>query len=129
MVATFEDIAQGKYILLTTFKKDGTAVPTPLWGAVEGNRLLMWTVADSWKVKRIRRNPKVTIAPCDVRGNPQGDAVDAVAEILGAAETEKARSAVVSKYGILGWLVVTGSVLRRGKSGSVGLAITAARAE
>ncbi|CCQ16461.1 Pyridoxamine 5'-phosphate oxidase family protein [Rhodococcus sp. AW25M09] len=126
MVATFEDIAQGKYVLLTTFKKDGTAVPTPLWGALDGEQLLMWTVADSWKVKRIRRNPTVTIAPCDMRGNPQGEAVDAAARILDAAGTDKARAAVASKYGILGWLTVKGSVLRRGKSGSVGLAITAA---
>lgn len=126
MAATFDTIATGKYVLLTTFKKDGTGVPTPLWGALDGDRLLMWTVTDSWKVKRIRRNPKVTIAPCDMRGNPQGDAVDATAEILDEAGTEKARAAVASKYGILGWLTVKGSVLRRGKSGSVGLSITAA---
>ncbi|MCZ4520354.1 PPOX class F420-dependent oxidoreductase [Rhodococcus ruber] len=126
MAATFDTIARGKYVLLTTFKKDGTGVPTPLWGALDGDRLLMWTVADSWKVKRIRRNPKVTVAPCDMRGNPQGDAVDATAEILDETGTEKARAAVASKYGILGWLTVKGSVLRRGKSGSVGLSITAA---
>ncbi|QII01313.1 PPOX class F420-dependent oxidoreductase [Rhodococcoides fascians A21d2] len=126
MAATFEDIAKGKYVLLTTFKKDGTGVPTPLWGALDGDRLLMWTVADSWKVKRIRRNPQVTIAACDMRGNPQGDAVGATAEILDATGTAKARAAVASKYGILGWLTVKGSVLRRGKSGSVGLSITAA---
>ncbi|MDI9895893.1 MULTISPECIES: PPOX class F420-dependent oxidoreductase [Nocardiaceae] len=126
MAATFDTIARGKYVLLTTFKKDGTGVPTPLWGALDGDRLLMWTVADSWKVKRIRRNAKVTIAPCDMRGNPQGDAVDGTAEILDATGTENARSAVASKYGILGWLTVKGSVLRRGKSGSVGLSITAA---
>jgi len=126
MADTFDTIARGKYVLLTTFKKDGTGVPTPLWGALDGDRLLMWTVADSWKVKRIRRNPKVTVAPCDMRGNPQGDAVDATAEILDETGTEKARAAVASKYGILGWLTVKGSVLRRGKSGSVGLSITAA---
>ncbi|MBY4130364.1 PPOX class F420-dependent oxidoreductase [Rhodococcus fascians] len=126
MAATFDTIATGKYVLLTTFKKDGTGVPTPLWGALDGDRLLMWTVTDSWKVKRIRRNPVVTIAPCDMRGNPQGDAVNATAEILDEAGTEKARAAVASKYGILGWLTVKGSVLRRGKSGSVGLSITAA---
>ncbi len=126
MAATFDTIATGKYVLLTTFKKDGTGVPTPLWGALDGDRLLMWTVADSWKVKRIRRNPKVTIALCDMRGNPQGESVNATAEILDETGTEKARAAVASKYGILGWLTVKGSVLRRGKSGSVGLSITAA---
>lgn len=126
MATTFDTIAEGKYVLLTTFKKDGTGVPTPLWGARDGDRLLMWTVTDSWKVKRLRRNPKVTIAPCDMRGNPRGDAVDATAEILDEAGTARARAAVASKYGILGWLTVKGSVLRRGKSGSVGLSISAA---
>lgn len=126
MAATFKDIAEGKYVLLTTFKKDGTPVATPLWGALDGERLLVWTVSDSWKVKRIRRNSAVTLGPCDMRGNVKGDPVDAVAEILDDAGSERARSAIASKYGILGWLTVKGSTLRRGKSGSVGLSITAA---
>lgn len=122
-MATFQEIADGKYVSLTTFKKDGTPVATPLWGARDGDRLVLWTTADSWKVKRIKRNPKVTIAPCTARGKIEGDAVDGVAEILDAAGTEKARSAITSKYGIIGWLTVKGSSLRRGKSGTVGISV------
>ncbi|ORI12289.1 PPOX class F420-dependent enzyme [Rhodococcus sp. 1163] len=125
-MTTFANIADGKYVSLTTFKKDGTPVATPLWGARDGDRLLVWTTTDSWKVKRIKRNPSVTIAPCSARGKVEGDAVDGVAEIMDAAGTEKARSAISSKYGILGWLTVKGSSLRRGKSGTVGISIVPA---
>jgi uncharacterized protein len=125
-MATFQEIANGKYVSLTTFKKDGTPVATPLWGARDGDRLLVWTTTDSWKVKRIRRNGKVTVAPCTARGKIQGDALDGFAEILDANGTEKARSAITSKYGIVGWLTVKGSSLRRGKSGTVGISISPA---
>ena len=91
--------------------------------ARDGDRLLVWTTADSWKVKRIRRNAKVTVAPCSARGKIEGDAVDGIAEVLDAAGTEKARAAITSKYGIVGWLVVKGSSLRRGKEGTVGIAV------
>ncbi|MET0196388.1 MULTISPECIES: PPOX class F420-dependent oxidoreductase [Nocardiaceae] len=122
-MATFQEIADGKYVSLTTFKKDGTPVATPLWGARDGDRLLVWTTTDSWKVKRIKRNAKVTVAPCTARGKVEGAAVDGVAEILDAAGTEQARAAIASKYGILGWLTVKGSSLRRGKSGTVGISV------
>lgn len=125
-MATFAEIADGKYVSLTTFKKDGTPVATPLWGARDGDRLLVWTTADSWKVKRINRNRDVTIAPCSARGRIEGDSVAGVAEILDAAGTERARAAIASKYGILGWLTVKGSSLRRGKKGTVGIAVSPA---
>ncbi|MDJ0362190.1 PPOX class F420-dependent oxidoreductase [Rhodococcus sp. H29-C3] len=125
-MTTFTSIADGKFVSLTTFKKDGTPVATPLWGARDGDRLLVWTPTDSWKVKRIKRNSSVTIALCSARGKVEGDAVDGVAEVLDAAGTEKARSAISSKYGILGWLTVKGSSLRRGKSGTVGISIVPA---
>jgi uncharacterized protein len=122
-MATFADIADGKYVSLTTFKKDGTPVATPLWGARDGEQLLLWTTTESWKVKRIRRNADVTIAPCSARGKIEGDAIAGTAEILDDAGTEKARAAIASKYGIMGWLTVKGSSLRRGKSGTVGISV------
>jgi PPOX class probable F420-dependent enzyme len=125
-MATFAEISDGKYVSLTTFKKDGTPVATPLWGARDGDRLLVWTTTDSWKVKRIKRNAKVTVAPCSARGKIEGDAVEGRAEILDAVGTEKARSAISSKYGILGWLTVKGSSLRRGKGGTVGISVVQA---
>lgn len=121
---TFGEIGDAKYVLLTTYRRDGSPVATPLWAAPAGDRLLMWTVADSWKVKRIRRNPRVTVAACDVRGTPRGDAVEATATILDGRATAQARDAIAKRYGVLGWLTMKGSLLRRGKSGTVGLAVT-----
>ncbi len=85
----------------------------------------MWTVTDSWKVKRIRRNPRVTVAACDVRGNPKGPAVEATAEILDDAGTDRARDAIAKRYGLLGWITMKGSLIRRGRTGTIGLAVTA----
>lgn len=125
-MATFQEIADGKYVSLTTFKKDGTPVATPLWGAWDGDRLLVWTTTDSWKVKRIRRNPRVTVAPCSARGKIEGETVDGVATILDDTGTETARAAIAKKYGILGWLTVKGSSLRRGRAGTVGIGVVPA---
>ena len=119
------DLAHAKYVLLTTFRKDGSAVPTPLWAAPDGDGLVVWTVTDSYKVKRIRRSPEVTVAACDARGNPKGAAIAGRATILDAAGTERARSAISRKYGIVGWLAMKGSLLRRGKSGTIGIVVSA----
>ena len=81
MALTFADVAGAKYILLTTFTKDGRPKPTALWAAPDGEGLIVVTEADSWKVKRIRNTPRVTIARCDARGNPRSEAVEAVASI------------------------------------------------
>lgn len=124
MSADFDQVASAKYVLLTTFRKDGSPVATPLWAAPDGGRLLMWTVTDSYKVKRIRRDQRVTVAECDVRGKPKGEPVDARAEVLDEGATDRARDVIARKYGILGWITVKGSVLRRGKTGTIGLAIT-----
>ncbi|MEV0946718.1 PPOX class F420-dependent oxidoreductase [Rhodococcus sp. NPDC049939] len=122
--AEFDRVMSAKYVLLTTFRKDGTPVGTPLWAAADGDRLLMWTVTASYKVKRIRRNSEVTVAACDARGNPKGSEVPARAVILDSVETDHARDAIARKYGIVGWLTMKGSLIRRGKSGTIGLAIT-----
>lgn len=126
MTPDFERVTESKYVLLTTFRKDGTPVATPLWAALDGERLLVWTVTDSYKVKRIKRNPSVTVAVCDARGNPKGEPVTAKAEILDGPGTDRARDAIARRYGIIGWLAMKGSLLRRGKTGTVGIAISEA---
>ncbi|MFF2550047.1 PPOX class F420-dependent oxidoreductase [Nocardia sp. NPDC058058] len=121
----FGPVGTAKYVLLTTFKKDGTPVGTPLWAALDNGRLYIWTVTDSWKVKRIRRNPQVTVQACDVRGKPNGEIVSGKAVILDDAGSDRVRGLVKRRYGLQGHLVVTGSTLRRGKTGTVGIEITA----
>nr|MBM4731903.1 PPOX class F420-dependent oxidoreductase [Prescottella equi] len=125
MTATLSEIGAAKYVLLTTFKKDGSGVPTPLWAAMDGDRMLMWTESKSWKVKRIKNRSRVTVGVCDARGNPKGPQIDATAVVLDDAGTEETRDAIARKYGPIGWIAVKGSILRRGRKGTVGLAITA----
>jgi PPOX class probable F420-dependent enzyme len=124
MTSAVDRIGAGKYVLLTTFRKDGTPVPTPLWVVRDGADLSVWTPTVAAKVKRIRRNTAVTVAECDFRGNPRGEPVPGTARILDAAATERVRALLRKKYGVMGWLTVNGSLLRRGRAGTIGIAIT-----
>jgi hypothetical protein len=105
---TFDDLAQERYISLTTFKRDGTPVSTPVWVAGENGQLLVWTAADSWKVKRIKRDSHVRIAPCTARGKVRGDALDGAATIVpDPSQVEKLER---TKYG---WRMTAISTLTR----------------
>ncbi|MYW20396.1 PPOX class F420-dependent oxidoreductase [Streptomyces sp. SID2955] len=117
-------LGSGKYLLVTSFRKNGTPVATPVWVVRDDDALGVWTTADSWKVKRIRRHPGVLVGPCDVRGNPTGDQSPATAEITDPATTARYRTLIARKYGILGRLTLLGSRLRRGADGTVGIRVT-----
>jgi uncharacterized protein len=90
----------GKYLSLTSFKRDGTGVQTPVWFASDDGHLLVETDADSYKVKRIRRDPHVRIALCDARGRLHGDSVEADARILSEDERERVERLLAQKYRI-----------------------------
>ena len=96
---------------------------TPLWVVRDGDALAAWTPTDSWKVKRIRRNPDVTVTPCDLRGRVTGEPVPGHAEVLSAEETQRVRQLIRQKYGLMGRLAIRGSLLRRGAAGTVGVRI------
>ncbi len=117
-------LGAGKYLLVTTYRKNGTPVPTPVWVVRDGDALGVWTVADSWKVKRVRNRADVLVGPCDVRGRPTGDQVPATAEICDPAATGRYRRLIARKYGVVGRLTLLGSRLRRGSAGTVGIRIT-----
>ncbi|GAA2145320.1 PPOX class F420-dependent oxidoreductase [Kitasatospora kazusensis] len=121
-----EQLGTGKYLLVTTYRKDGTGVPTPVWVVRDGAALGIWTAADSWKVKRIRNRSDVLVGPCDIRGNATGGQFPATAEICDAATTAAYRKLVQRKYGLVGRLTLFGSRLRRGESGTVAIRITLA---
>lgn len=126
MPLTFADVAKSKYILLTTFTKDGRPKPTAIWAAPAGDALLVITQADSWKVKRIRNTPRVTVAVCDVRGNPKSEPVEARAVILGQARNGEVYDAIGKRYGLLGKTFNFFSKLRGGMQSNVGLELHAA---
>ena len=68
MAPTFKDVYGEKYLLLTTFTKDGRPKPTAVWGVPDGDKLLISTDDGSWKTKRINNTPRVTIQKCGVLG-------------------------------------------------------------
>jgi PPOX class probable F420-dependent enzyme len=113
MASDLDRLAAEKYVLLTTFRKDGRAVPTPVWAAREGSDLVIFTAPDAGKVKRIRRDGAVQVAPCDVRGMPKGDAVAGQARLLDEAGARQAIGAIGKKYGLLGRLTILGGKIRR----------------
>ncbi|MFI6154367.1 PPOX class F420-dependent oxidoreductase [Kitasatospora sp. NPDC051170] len=119
-------LSSGSYLLVTTYKKDGTAVPTPVWVVRDGEALGIWTVADSWKVKRIRNRADVLVGPCDVKGRPTGEQYPGTAEILAPERAGAYRTLLRQKYGLVGVLTLLGSRLRRGERGTVGIRITLA---
>jgi len=122
--ATMDRLGAEQYLLVTTFRRDGTPVPTPVWAARDGDALMVWTVGDSGKVKRIRRDGHVTVGPCTVRGKPTGDPVPAHATLLEPGAAAAVRELIKRKYGLRGRLFVWASIRRRGADATVGIRIT-----
>ena len=123
MPATFDDVSKAKYVLLTTFTKDGRPKPTPIWIARDGDRALVITEKNAWKVKRIRNTPRVTLAVCDMKGRVKGDPVEAVATVLDDSQTDGVYRAITKRYGIVGRVFSIFSKLRGGAGRTVGLEI------
>ena len=94
-------LAGQKYMSLITFRKNGTAVPLPIWFAESGGRLYVMTRGDSFKVKRIRNNSRVKVAACTLRGRITGPEMEATARILPAEDWPTARRLLARKY----WLM------------------------
>jgi uncharacterized protein len=102
----FAAFAGHKYLNLETFKKSGEGVKTPVWFAAEPSAnldssaatLYVYTIGASGKVKRIRNNPRVRIAPCDMRGRVLGEWVDARAEIVTGEEAAHGMQLLNKKY-------------------------------
>jgi uncharacterized protein len=89
---------RGKYLSITSFKRDGTGVATPVWFVVDGERLLVVTDPNSFKAKRIRRNPRVMVAPCSATGRLRGEPVPAQAEFLPEDEMDRVERLIARKY-------------------------------
>jgi uncharacterized protein len=76
-------LAKERYISLTTFKRDGTPVSTPVWVVSDdGKRLLVWSAVETWKVRRVRRDPHVLVAAATFRGKERGEPVPAEARLV-----------------------------------------------
>lgn len=89
------------YMNLTTFRKTGVGVVTPVWFAEDGGRLYVMTQASAGKAKRIRNNGRVEVAPADRSGKPLGPAAPGQARLLSGAEADAANSLLSKKYGLM----------------------------
>jgi hypothetical protein len=120
----------GKYLSITSYRRDGTPVATPVWFVQEDGDLLVQTDAGSGKVKRIRRNPNVRIAPCTASGRLRAELTAAHAAVLPADQTSWAEELLAHKYrmGILVirplWAVKQALHLGRPRTTTVILKIT-----
>ena len=94
------DLGSRKYCLLVTYKRNGDAVPTALWFGVAGGKVFLETEPDSPKVRRIRANPRVRVAPCTMRGKPLGPPFEGQARVVPAEEHDAAESAIAANYGL-----------------------------
>jgi PPOX class probable F420-dependent enzyme len=125
-MTVLDEIGRSKYVSLTTYRKDGTAVATPVWHVRDGDRLVVVSEADAWKVKRIRRNGQVVVTVCDFRGRiaPGAPTAPGEARLLDETGTQTARALLARKYlssRVGNWLA---RVLHLRKRPVIGIAVT-----
>jgi PPOX class probable F420-dependent enzyme len=98
-MTAFPHLQNQQYMSLTTFRKNGDPVPTPVWFAQVGDKLYVYSEANAGKLKRLQHTQRVTVAPCTMSGTVTGEAQEAVARILNADEGKIALDAINRKYG------------------------------
>jgi len=92
--------ADERYVSLETFRKDGSGVKTPVWATPLDGTLVVFSEASSYKVKRLRNDPKVRVAACDVRGNVRGEWIEGTGRVIeDPAHIARALAAMRKKYG------------------------------
>jgi len=119
-----DTLGSAKYISLTTFRKDGTAVATPVWLARDGGGLIVVTDPDSGKAKRLRSNPSVLVSPCDMRGRVKPDAISVAGTVAfqDDAQTLRTLEVISAKYGWMGRLITRMNERKARKAGKTTLA-------
>ncbi|MEI6362461.1 MAG: PPOX class F420-dependent oxidoreductase [Actinomycetes bacterium] len=126
-----ETLGAAKYISLTTFRKDGTAVATPVWLVRDGTSLMVITDPTSGKAKRLRNNPAVLVSPCDMRGRVKPEAISVPGTVAFQDEvgTSRAMDLIRRRYGLMGRIFTWMNERKARKAGKadaghVGLTIT-----
>jgi uncharacterized protein len=125
-VTALDEIRHSRYISLTTYRKDGTAVATPVWHVPHDGQLFVVTEARSWKVKRIRNTSRVQVTVCDLRGRikPGAASAEGTARVLDEEGTRAARELLARRY----WMSRLGNtvarVLRLRRPPMAGIAVT-----
>ncbi|MCC7078354.1 MAG: PPOX class F420-dependent oxidoreductase [Acidimicrobiia bacterium] len=124
-------LASTKYVSLTTYKRDGTPVASPVWITGDGGHLAVVTESDAWKVKRLRHDPRVLLAVSDPRGRVKDSAerYEGTAEVVSGPDADRLGNLITKKYGLLGrimpvFYVLRNRVRRRPPPEAVALVIT-----
>lgn len=125
MSTDWDTVGRANYVSFTSFRKDGTPVSSPVWIAPADGKLYFFSEVGAYKVKRIRRNPSVTLQPCDIRGKltPGAPVVQGTARILDFADGPRARKIVNRKYWLLGPLSEFGVWITRRQQASFAIEI------
>ena len=120
MSTDWDAVGRANYVSFTSFRKDGTPVSSPVWIAPADGKLYFFSEVGAYKVKRIRRNPSVTLQPCDIRGKltPGAPVVQGTARILDFADGPRARKIMNRKYWLLGPLSEFGVWITRRQQAS-----------
>lgn len=121
-----DEIGRSRYVSLTTYRKNGTAVATPVWHVANGGELVVVSDAEAWKVKRIRNDSNVVVTVCGFRGKiaPGAPSAQGTARLLNEADTEAARTLLARKYfmsRIGNWFT---KLLRLRRRPVIGIAVT-----
>jgi PPOX class probable F420-dependent enzyme len=106
MADNLESLRDTKTILLTTYKRDGTPVDTPVSIAFDGKRAFFRSYDKAWKTKRLRNNPQVEVAPSTVSGKATGPAIHARARLLSGADARLAAKTLAGRHHVLQKVVV-----------------------
>ncbi|WP_156688814.1 PPOX class F420-dependent oxidoreductase [Mycobacterium sp. Marseille-P9652] len=127
----FGPLGDEKFVSLATFKRDGQPVATPMWVVEDGDGLCLWTPADAAKVKRVRRNPRVTLTPCGRTGKVRAGlpVAEGTAEVIThPGEVKRIESLLKRKYGFEYRIVtVIESLLSQGRKERVVVRVTPPR--
>ena len=107
MSAERDAILSAHYVALTTYRRDGTPVTTPVWAAAEGESLYLFTNTNAGKVKRLRNSSRAAIAPCTAIGKVTGAQLPAEAFNLASDQMPKVWRLLTKKYGIAARLFAT----------------------
>jgi uncharacterized protein len=101
IVGAVEHLRNEKYVALTTFRRNGTPVVTPVWFAIDNDKLYVYSEHDAGKMKRVRATGKVEVAPCTMRGAITGDAVPGTAIALEVSRGSYVHGLLNKKYGLI----------------------------
>jgi uncharacterized protein len=98
-LTSFTNLGQNPFIALTTYRKNGAPVMTPVWFVQQGSRLFVWTAADSGKAKRLKNNPYVQLGPSNHSGRLLGAVQKGLAYFVAKTDYPTLEKAFKAKYG------------------------------